>query len=269
MTAILIADTFKSSIVMTSEIFKDKILGVSIDIVKTGQECLEKLENQDFDMIVIDFDLPDTDGVTLSKILRKEYGGPIIITAFPDKVVRNAIEKELFPYNDSLDWIKKPVAVETLNKLIQKYILEKKRVRKRYSTELDALISGKGAGRGKRAPKVKGNVINLSIGGALLNLENQLKMKPGEEISLTLYHAHKETKTKETAKKTKAKATVKKTKAKKVAPKKPEKTSSSRIKAKIAWSDKQKKQAGISFEGLTENNRKILEGLLRNSSELP
>ena len=54
MTAILIADTFKSSIVMTSEIFKDKILGVSIDIVQTGQECLEKLENQDFDMIVID-----------------------------------------------------------------------------------------------------------------------------------------------------------------------------------------------------------------------
>lgn len=268
MTAILIADTFKSSIVMTSEIFKDKILGVSIDIVHTGQECLEKLESQEFDMIVIDFDLPDTDGVTLSKVLRKEYGGPIIITAFPDKVVHTAIEKELFPYHDSLDWIKKPVAVDKLSKLIQKYILEKKRVRKRYSTELDALISGKGAGRGKRAPKVKGNIINISIGGALLNLENQLKMKPGEEISLTLYHAHKESKSKASVKKTKAKTVAKKAKTKTVA-KKPEKTSSSRIKAKIAWADKQKKQAGISFEGLTENNRKILEGLLRNSSELP
>ena len=264
MPSILIADAYKSSLVMTSEVFKDKILGATIFIAKTGKDCLALVEQQKFDMIVVDFDLPDADGINLTKALRKVYSGPILLTAFPDPLIQKAIENELFPYRDVSEWIKKPVSADVLCEKIDRYLLDGERVRKRYQTSLDAMLIGKGAGRGKRAPKVKGNVINLSIGGALLKLDNQLKMKIGEEVSLNLslqLGSGPDRKVDVTKKDTVAKdqnsgesASVNK--------------GLTKIKAKIAWANKSKKEAGIYFENLTENHRKVLENLLKTSEEI-
>ena len=102
----------------------------------------------------------------------------------------------------------------------------------------------------------------------MLHLDDQLKLRPGEEVSLTLYHSLKSAAGKSPQRKTVKKATKKAAKSRKPAAAPPAKSSSSRIRAKIAWMNKEKKQAGISFEGLTENNRKILEGLMRDSPEI-
>ena len=267
MPAILIADAYKSSLVMTSEVFKDKILGAAIFIAKTGKDCLSLVEQQKFDMIVVDFDLPDADGSNLTKMLRRVYSGPILLTAFPDASIKNAIATELFPYKDVSEWIEKPVSADVLSEKIDRYLLDGERVRKRYQTSLDAMLIGKGAGRGKRAPKVKGNVINLSIGGALLKLDNQLKMKIGEEVSLNLSlqagvgperkvdaETKKAPRNEETANSSAENAVVSK--------------GLTKIKAKIAWANKSKKEAGIYFENLTENHRKVLENLLKSSEEI-
>ena len=269
MPSILIADAYKSSLVMTSEVFKDKILGAAIFIAKTGKDCLSLVEQQKFDMIVVDFDLPDADGINLTKMLRKVYSGPILLTAFPDSTIQKAIETELFPYKDVSEWIKKPVSAEVLSEKIDRYLLDGERVRKRYQTSLDAMLIGKGAGRGKRAPKVKGNVINLSIGGALLKLDNQLKMKIGEEVSLNLSLQSGPG----PALERKSTANQKATRAKEESHKRGHEGSAvskslTKIKAKIAWANKSKKEAGIYFESLTENHRKVLENLLKTSEEI-
>lgn len=265
MPSILIADAYKSSLVMTSEVFKDKILGATIFIAKTGKDCLALVEQQKFDMIVVDFDLPDADGINLTKMLRKIYSGPILLTAFPDPAVKKAIENELFPYRDVSEWIKKPVSTDVLSGKIDRYLLDGERVRKRYQTSLDAMLIGKGAGRGKRAPKVKGNVINLSIGGALLKLDNQLKMKIGEEVSLNLSLQAAGLERKVTSKKA---ARTKEESTKKIDDSSVANKGLTKIKAKIAWSNKSKKEAGIYFENLTENHRKVLENLLKTSEEI-
>ena len=101
MTRVLIADTDKASIVMTSEIFKDKIPGTTVRVVAKGADCLQALSEETFDMVVVDFDLPDTDGISLTHEIRETFKGPVLITAFPGSVVQKAINAELFLYDDA------------------------------------------------------------------------------------------------------------------------------------------------------------------------
>ena len=273
MTSVLIADTCKCSIVITSEIFKDRIPGANIIIAGNGQECLDAAGQGNFDMVLLDFDLPDSDAVTLTRLLRKRFDGPILITAFPDNVAKTAIETELFSYNDSLDWVAKPVSAEKLSHLIQKYLLEKKRVQKRYSTEMEAVLSSKGSNSAKRAPKVRGNIVNLSAGGAMLNLEQKSSLRPGEEVSLTIYHAAKNSRAGSAQKLPPGKLhrppeLSEEAKARARGAKPTLKPGSFRLKARIAWADTRSRKAGLSFYSLTDHNIRVIESLLKSSAEL-
>ena len=84
MKKVLIADTSKASIVMSSEIFKDTINGCSVDLASCGAQVIEKVKQNKYDMCLIDFDLPDVDGPFLILEIRKYYHGPVLLTAYPD-----------------------------------------------------------------------------------------------------------------------------------------------------------------------------------------
>lgn len=262
MSVILIIDASKSSVVMTSEIFKDKVLNAVIHVAGSGKEAFTLLEKQQFDMIVVDFDLPDADGVTLVKLLRKDYRGPILMTAFPDAVVAEAVRKELFAYHDASQWLPKPVQSAALASRIDDFLRAKKRLTKRFLTPLDALLVTKGEGRGKPSPKVKGNVINLGIGGALVSWTGACKLQVGDEVSLTLSTPALKNKA---AGIKNAGAAKSKTVTETAAAQDLEK-GVAKIRAKIAWAEK--KQAGLQFEDLSELHRKTLEALLQQAREL-
>ena len=251
---ILIVDRCKSSIVMTSEIVKDKLPGGIVFVAESGREAFAHLGNAQMSMIVVDFDLPDTDGVTLTKLLRKTFDGPIVITAFPEKMVKEAIESELFAYADSSAWVEKPIRHEQLSPIIDTFLIEKKRVRKRYALSLDAMLVGQGAGRGKRAPKSKGNIQNMGMGGAFVRLDDDLKMQVGDEVTLN-FDAPPKTPT--LGKRKKA-----------MSPQVSSDLSLAKIRAKILWTDKEKNVAGLIFEKLTDSNVKAIEGLLRGAKEV-
>ena len=250
MAKILIVDPCKSSLVMTSEVFKDKLPGSAIEVTSTGQQCLEVLD-ETFDMLVIDFDLPDADGVMLTKHVRKKYDIPIIMTAFPEKIVREAVSRELFPYHDSAMWVAKPVRFDELAEKIDIFLINKKRLTKRFETDIAALLVGKGAGRGKRAPKVKGRIANIGIGGAMICLSDAMKMKIGDEIVVTLEMPV-----------VGQKADPHEVDVKKV------QCGPSKLRAKITWTNRKKNLAGVQFDRLTDSNKKSLEIILRGSKEI-
>src|SRR5437016_2877897 len=152
MTTILIADACKPSLVMTSEVFKDRIQGSIVLVARSGQEVLALLQQNRPELCVVDFDLPDVDGVTLVGIMRELYSSPILLTAHPHGVVADAVNSDLFGFDDASGWLPKPINVEVLNKKIDAFLLERRRIVSRYSTELGMQVIGKGAGRGKRAP---------------------------------------------------------------------------------------------------------------------
>jgi CheY-like chemotaxis protein len=276
MPTILIADACKPSLVMSSEVFKDKIAGATILVAANGRQCLEVLANSKPDMCVVDFDLPDVDGVTLIAAMRKTYSGPILLTAYPDKIVEQAVNTELFAYNDSGAWIPKPVKFDALSEKIDRFLLDKLRLGKRFDLEIQTLLIGKGAGRGKRAPKVSGKILNISLGGACIEVDEPAKMKGGEEMTVTFTipadpTALRTVKVAPAPKKAegklaaaaKGKAGAKPTLTTKAA--KPEKVAGieSKLKGTVAWIDKKSGKVGLQFAKLTDVQKKSLEGLLR------
>lgn len=267
MARILIADAGKASLVMSSEVFKDKIPGAVISVARTGQEAVRALTEFKPDMCVVDFDLPDVDGVTLICEMRRHFHGPILLTAYPERIVDEAVSKHLFGYDDASSWLPKPVKADDLAEKIDCFLTMGRRVRRRFDTSVETLLVGKGAGRGKRAPKAAGNVINLSLDGACVKLEAVLAMKMSEEFTLSIPLPVPgvkalPVKAVPAAKKKGASARSGKrpTPTIKVAPRYPE----AKIKARIAWRSSCGKMAGLRFEKMSDLHRRGLETLLRS-----
>ncbi len=189
-TTIHIIDSSKPSLVMTSEVFKDKIPGSIVSFSLNAKDGITHLQGKPGkdapDLVVVDFDLPDADGVSLVRELRKHYKGPIFLTAFASDVVKQAVAEELFHYNDSCEWIAKPVRSKELDQRIEQFIFNRYRLGRRFPVQFTSLLVGKGEGRGKRAPKFDGKVINLSIGGVCVSLGTAAKIKNGEEFLITM-----------------------------------------------------------------------------------
>jgi CheY-like chemotaxis protein len=257
---------------MSSEVFKDKVAGATILVATSGRQCLELLAGSKPDMCVVDFDLPDSDGVTLIHAMRRTYKGPILLTAYPDRIVEEAVKSDLFAFNDAGAWIPKPVKFDVLSDKIDQFLLDKHRLGRRFDLRLDTMIIGKGAGRGKRAPKATGAIVNLSLGGACIELDEPMRMKGGEEMMVALALPSDEAPA--PAKKTAAKAATAKARqtagARKDKEKEKEKAKEipeARIKCTVAWVDKKCTKAGIQFSRLTDVQRKGLEELLRSTVE--
>jgi CheY-like chemotaxis protein len=252
---------------MSSEIFKDKVAGCTVHVATTGQRVLEIVAETKMDMVLIDFDLPDVDGVTLAHALREVYAGPILITAYPDKTAADAIHNELFAYNDLSGWIRKPIKFDDLAAKIDKFIVNKGRLVKRFETDIETMLVGKGEGRGKRSPKVSGNIVTLSISGALVRLENCTKIKIGDEYTISMDLPDDEVVVSESiAKSTKAAITGRGAGGKNVTAKPTAtiKTKAAKMKATVAWVNKGKTEAGIQFSDLTELQKKKLQSVLKS-----
>lgn len=260
MAIILIADSCKPSVVMSSEVFKDKLPGSIVHVAGNGKDALELLVRVKPDMCVVDFDLPDVDGVTLITAMRKLYNGPILLTAFPDAIVKDAVETDLFAFNDAGSWVAKPVRFDDLGLKIEKFFTDKHRLGKRFDIDLETLVIGKGAGRGKRAPKVNGKIRNISVSGAFIEFDEPMIFKGGEEmmVALSFPTLNKMKKTKTTAAKVPLKP-------KKAPPQKKEQDFDDKIRCTIAWMDKKHTRAGVIFSKLNDLQKKNLEALLRNS----
>ena len=255
---VLIADASKPSLVMTSEIFKDKMPGTSVIIAGTAAECLEKVKEEKPDLVLVDFDLPDADGPSLVMALRKVYKGPILMSAFPDPTVRKLAEEALFTSNDAGAWLKKPIKFDELGVLIEKFLVEGQRLGRRFDTELESKLIAKAAGRGKRAPKVNGIVTNISLGGAKLLIESPTEFEAQQEVTLSVQIPKNVELKIEASSKTKKKTTKKTTTKSRTTP-----TSETKFKAEIAWYTK--RAVGVRFTKLSDIQKKGLESYLRGS----
>lgn len=237
MTTVLIVDTNKSSVVMTSEAFKDKVPGITVVLAANGKEALEMLPKTRPDIIVTDFDLPDADGITLTKLMRKSFTGPILITALPDAIATEAIQKELHCYNDSCAWLPKPVRLDVIAEKIEMFLVKNRRINKRYKTNLAAILVGKGEGRGKRAPKLTGKMINLGVGGAMFESKTVFKASKGDEFSFSLELNRPSNRL----------------------------DTSVKLKATVQWQSKMR--LGLKFVGITDPQRKYFEDYLQDAKE--
>lgn len=137
MKKILIADSSKASLVMTSEVFKDHYPGVQVLVARSSTEALELAKHNDgVDAFIIDFDLPDADGAQTAFRLKKLYSTPVLITAFDRPEVVKSIESSLRQYADCQSWLKKPVNPEVVIAVAQRFCDGKIRAQKRVTCHL-------------------------------------------------------------------------------------------------------------------------------------
>ena|GEM_PF-1210251 len=100
-----------------------KKLGYSADIAANGIEVLQALEHQDYDVILMDVQMPEMDGIEATKAIRQRFvaNGPGIIA-----VTAYALEgdREHYLKSGMDDYISKPIQIEELRAILERYTLK-------------------------------------------------------------------------------------------------------------------------------------------------
>lgn len=116
---ILVVEDDETNRVLIKEILE--LTDFSADYAINGQECLEKMETHEFDLILMDIQMPIMDGIQATQKLRgdKRFEKIPIVA-----VTANAIEQEKEYYFEVgiNDWVSKPIVVKTLLAVIEKWL---------------------------------------------------------------------------------------------------------------------------------------------------
>jgi CheY-like chemotaxis protein len=92
-----------------------KKLGHQADIATNGVEAIEALEHQSYDIILMDIQMPEMDGLEATKIIRRRmHSGPkiIVITAL------DSCKDDCFDAGAD-DFLTKPLSIENLRESIE------------------------------------------------------------------------------------------------------------------------------------------------------
>ncbi len=97
-------------------------LGIRADVAATGLEALEALERQDYDLVLMDVQMPEMDGITATRLLRQRVGRdhlPIIVA-----VTAGAFEadRERCLEAGMNDFLSKPVRLESIAALLERWL---------------------------------------------------------------------------------------------------------------------------------------------------
>ncbi|MDQ1261397.1 MAG: hypothetical protein QG575_578 [Euryarchaeota archaeon] len=95
-----------------------KKLGLRADTAKNGQEVLVALEEHHYDLVLMDIQMPEMDGIEATKIIRKRWSqGPkiIVVTSFDAEMCR-----DLCYDAGADDYLKKPVKLDELGAAIER-----------------------------------------------------------------------------------------------------------------------------------------------------
>jgi CheY-like chemotaxis protein len=95
-----------------------KKLGLKADTAENGQEVLVALEGHHYDLVLMDIQMPEMDGIEATKIIRKRWSqGPkiIVVTSIEAEMCR-----DLCYDAGADDYLNKPVKMDELGAAIER-----------------------------------------------------------------------------------------------------------------------------------------------------
>ncbi|WP_109299069.1 ATP-binding protein [Aquimarina sp. AU474] len=108
---VLLVEDSDTNILVSKQILK--YLGCTADVAKTGKQALELFEENLYDVILMDINLPDIDGVQTCLEIRKNYKNVPPIIALTSNALPGDAERFIAKGLD--DYIMKPFTTEILN----------------------------------------------------------------------------------------------------------------------------------------------------------
>ena len=96
---------------------------VRVDTAMSGQECLEKIEKNNYHMILMDQMMPEMDGIETTALIRK-HKDPAIRNITIIALTANAISgtREMFLQNGFQEYISKPIALSSMEAILKKFL---------------------------------------------------------------------------------------------------------------------------------------------------
>lgn len=119
---LLADDLFVNQAVATGII---EALGHRVSVVSSGTEAIDAFRREAFDVIFMDMEMPDVDGLEATKSIReieREQGGHIPIVAMTAHAFSEAREKCINAGMD--DYVAKPIQLETVAEVIKRVVPE-------------------------------------------------------------------------------------------------------------------------------------------------
>ncbi|MDB5015659.1 MAG: rpfC [Mucilaginibacter sp.] len=119
---ILLAEDNKMNQFIAGKTFKK--IGYSIDIADNGRIAIEMMEHNTYDLIFMDIQMPEMDGLQAAKYIIDTYGdsAPPIIA-----MTANVLSEDELKCKQAgmVDFVSKPFTIDRLEKVIQKWTLQK------------------------------------------------------------------------------------------------------------------------------------------------
>ena len=94
-------------------------LGYSADVAKNGLEVLAGLQKQHYDVVLMDIQMPEMDGITATQKIRSDYEGqqtPWIIAITADGMPE---DKKRYQEAGMNDYVSKPIKIDALRHALQ------------------------------------------------------------------------------------------------------------------------------------------------------
>lgn len=115
---VLLVEDIELNVVVARSVLEK--LGSSVEVAMTGQEALTMFDPNEFDLVLLDIQLPDMTGLDVARELRKKYAGQDLppLIALTANVLRD--KKEYLDAGMD-DVLSKPLAVPALTAVIKQY----------------------------------------------------------------------------------------------------------------------------------------------------
>jgi len=109
---ILLAEDHKMNQIIAKKILEKEFEGVEVDIAENGLIAYEMVKKNNYDLVLMDIDMPVLDGIKATKKIRTELKSEIPILAFSAHVFQDQIQNCFMAGMN--DFIAKPVNVNSL-----------------------------------------------------------------------------------------------------------------------------------------------------------
>jgi len=96
---------------------------MQVDLCSSGIEAIERVKENDYDLVFMDHMMPEMDGIEATKLIRKTHANLPIVA-----LTANAVSgtKEMFLSNGFSDFLSKPIDIIKLNSILEKWLPEEK-----------------------------------------------------------------------------------------------------------------------------------------------